>query len=168
MTTPHEAPQKGNFDLGKKVDEVISGAKHLNRNRKIVLAGALVAFIATFLPWWQFKYSVLGYPLAHGTWNGFHSGGTASFIMSLIALFVLFMPYVSKKHESIKNDNIIYLCIGVIGAISILATLGIYSSALSFGIFLALIGQIAIIAGGYLEFRKNKKPTKQNSNEEKK
>lgn len=156
-------PPEPSFDLGKKVDQVIEGAKHFNMNRKIVLAGAIISFIATFLPWWSFKYSVFGYPINRGSWNGFHSGGTAAFIMTVLVLIVLFLPYFSKKRQSIKNDTIIYLSLGIIGAIAILATMTTYSSALTFGIFFALAGQALIVVGGYKEFKDSKPEHKKES-----
>ena len=155
QNTPPGLPRE-QFDIGKKIDDVIEGAKHFNRNRKIVLAGAIIGFIAAFLPWWSFKYTVFGYPIPRGTWHGLHSGGVAAFIMVLLVFVVLFLPYFSKKRQSVKNDTIIYLCLGIIGTISILATFGTYSSAITYGIFVALAGQILILAGGYLEFKRTK------------
>ena len=133
----------------------------------LIVGGALVVFIASFLPWYQVSYNYSGLG-ANGNYSASASGWTywPGIFAALVALATI--AYVGvKASDAVKlptmsfPEKYLYMGAGVLVVLlsliyltqtssSALSVSG-FSSGPSIGLFLALLAGIAIAAGGYLK-----------------
>jgi hypothetical protein len=138
-------------------------------SEKAILGGSIVVLVALFLPWygWDFNVGagVLGTLSNSGSFTGFHSWGLLTFIALLfvIAVWLVRGPLSDqvKLPEMSITDAQLYMIGGgveVLGSILYWLTvkgdnidLPGYSAGVRFGVFVALVGGIITIVGGYLK-----------------
>jgi hypothetical protein len=133
---------------GKFVDELSNGDK-------VILGGSLVLLIAMFLPWKGVDLGIYG----SATESGFHAWGLLTFIalLCVIALWLLRGPLRSqfKLPEWGVSDAMLYMILGAVEVVFILLFWVAFDTesvvGVRFGLFIALIGGLATIAGGYLK-----------------
>ena len=121
----------------------------MNKQRKFVLISAAVGFISMFLPW--VSVSMLGYSQSV---NGMHGKGTLVFICFVVSGVIAWLG------DQTKNlDKTMWTVTLLAGAIALLFTILFYSDAsgsvmgsafIGFGVYIAAIASIGILASAYL------------------
>jgi 4-amino-4-deoxy-L-arabinose transferase-like glycosyltransferase len=107
----------------------------------LLLILSVLLFIMVFLPWWTF-FGDSEY--------GLHNGGILTLIIAITGIELSFLEFPNPKYRS-------YAIIGVgilalIGALIALKDLG-DGVGMGFGMIIALILSIALIAVGFLDYR---------------
>jgi len=113
----------------------------------VILIVSVVLFIAIFLPW----YSVDIGPFGSYSENGFHSGGVLTFLMSLVGIALSFLEIPTPRYKVFATGGAGILAL--LGVIIAMADLG-GGAGMGFGMIIALIASIALIAFGFQEGRK--------------
>jgi len=121
----------------------------LSKQRKFVLISAAIGFISIFLPW--VSISILGYTQSV---NGLHDKGILVFICFVAAGVIAWLG------DQTKNlDKTMWTVTLFAGAVALLLTIWFYSQATSsimgsslvgFGVYIAAIASIGILAFAYL------------------
>jgi glucan phosphoethanolaminetransferase (alkaline phosphatase superfamily) len=142
----------------------------MSNGEKAILGGSLVVLIAMFLPWygWDFNLgnSILGTTLNNSeSVSGFHSWGWITFLglLFVVALWVVRGPLsdqVELPELPLKDAQLFMIggAVEVLGALLFWlaykadsANLPGFSAGVRFGVFVALVGGIITIVGGYLK-----------------
>ncbi len=121
----------------------------MNKQRKFVLIASVIGIISMFLPW--ISISVLGYTQSA---NGMHGSGVIAFICFLAAGGLAYLGDQAKNLD--KNSWLIVLLAGLIALIIAIthyfnvsdSIMG--SSLVGFGLYIAAVAAIGIIASAYL------------------
>jgi len=121
----------------------------MSKQRKFVLISAAVGFISMFLPW--VSISMFGYSQSV---NGMHDKGILIFICFLATGIIAWVG------DQTKNlDKTMWPVTLIAGAVALLLTIWFYSqaassimgsSAVGFGVYIAAIASIGILASAYL------------------
>lgn len=120
----------------------------MSKQRKFVLIAALAGVIGMFLPWYSF--SLFG---ASGSINGMHGNGILVFICFAVAGV---MAYMGDQTKNLASTS--WIVTLICGAIAILflgwnmiqsSDYGLGSS-LSFGIYLAAIAAVGVVAAAFM------------------
>ncbi|HUZ59773.1 MAG TPA: hypothetical protein VMU83_13440 [Hanamia sp.] len=122
----------------------------MNKQRKFVLISAAVGFISMFLPW--FSFSMMGYSQSV---NGMHDKGILVFLCFVATGVIAYM-----NGDQTKNlDKTMWAVTLLAGAIALLITIWYYSQAsgsimgssfIGFGLYIAAIASIGILASAYI------------------
>ena len=120
----------------------------MSKQRKFVLIAAAVGVISMFLPW--VSISVLGFS---SSYNGMHGSGILVFLCFLAAGGITLMGDQTKNLD--KTFWMITLAAGALAAIiviwNIIDAMGsLYGNVLSFGIYLAGIASIGVVAFAFM------------------
>ncbi|MGN6530877.1 MAG: hypothetical protein ACTHK0_03890 [Ginsengibacter sp.] len=121
----------------------------MSKQRKFVLISAAIGFISMFLPW--VSISILGYSQSV---NGMHDKGIVVFIGFVAVGLIAWLG------DQTKNlDKTMWTVTLLAGAVALLLTIWFYSEATSsimgsslvgFGVYIAAIASIGILASAYL------------------
>jgi hypothetical protein len=132
----------------------------------LIVGGALVFFIVSFVPWYGASASVLGfhYSANVNAWN--YWAGVLAGIFSILVL-ILGAAFVAARMGSVKlpamaiSDKIIFMAGGALMLLFSIIYLAVaasdtisgpgYSAGPAFGLFLGILASIAVIAGGFLK-----------------
>lgn len=144
----------------------------LSNGDKTILGGSVVLLIAMFLPWYGYDYSFAGIS-SSGSVNGFNSWGWLAFLalLALVAFWLLRGPLAESVSlpEMPLKDPVIYMILGGLEVLGVLLywlaghnELGGFSGngldiGVRFGLFIALIGGIVTVVGGYLKSQEPEK-----------
>ncbi len=120
--------------------------KFTTKPNMLILIVSVVLFITIFLPW----YTVSAFGFSAST-NGFHNGGILTFLMSLVGVALAFIEILPKYKVLATGGAGILALLGVIIAMTQLG-----GTSMGFGMIIALIASMALIAVGFLEGRKIK------------
>jgi hypothetical protein len=135
----------------------------MSNGEKALAGGSLVVFISLFLPWfgWDESVSVLGISTSF-SFDGFHSWGWLTFLalLAVVGLWVIrtFLSDSVQLGELGVPDPVLYMIGGgieVLGAVLFWITWspgsnGFINLGPRFGVFIALVGGVITIVGGYL------------------
>jgi len=144
--------------------------RHYSNGDTAIGIGLVVAFIATFLPWYSASFSCGGSALCNGLNTSFSVSGLNDWpgwlfflaVLVGLALFILrtFVPTFTIPQLP-QTDAMIYMIIGIFMALMAIIWLLLFSSASysgagysagsSFGLYIGLIAAIAVAAGGFLK-----------------
>ena len=127
----------------------------MNKQRKFILIAAAVGIISMFLPWISISVSFLGYGASHSE-NGFHGIGILAFLCFTTCGVIAWLGDQTKNLD--KNMWAIAL---VGGALALLSVIMFYlnyiphesfggSSLTGFGVYIAGIAAIGILAAAYM------------------
>jgi len=121
----------------------------ISKQRKFVLISAAVGFVSIFLPW--VSISLFGYTQSV---NGMHDKGVLVFICFVVSGVIAWLG------DQTKNlDRTMWTVTLLAGAIALLFTIWFYSQATSsivgssligFGVYIAAIASIGILASAYI------------------
>ena len=121
----------------------------ISKQRKFVLISSAVGFISMFLPW--VSISILGYSQSV---NGMHDKGIIVFICFVAAGLIAWLG------DQTKNlDRTMWMVALLTGTIALLVTIWFYSQAtnsilgssiVGFGLYIAALASIGILASAYL------------------
>lgn len=121
----------------------------MSKQRKFVLISSAVGFISMFLPW--VSISILGYSQSV---NGMHDKGILAFICFVAAGLIACLG------DQTKNlDRTMWMFALLTGTIALLVTIWFYSQAtnsimgssiVGFGLYIAALASIGILASAYL------------------
>lgn len=121
----------------------------ISKQRKFVLISAAVGFVSIFLPW--VSISLFGYTQSV---NGMHDKGILVFICFVVSGVIAWLG------DQTKNlDRTMWTVTLLAGAIALLFTIWFYSQATSsivgssligFGVYIAAIASIGILASAYI------------------
>ena len=121
----------------------------ISKQRKFVLISAAVGFVSIFLPW--VSISLFGYTQSV---NGMHDKGILVFICFVVSGIIAWLG------DQTKNlDKTMWSLTLLAGAIALLFTIWFYSQATSsivgssligFGVYIAAIASIGILASAYI------------------
>ena len=121
----------------------------ISKQRKFVLISAAVGFVSIFLPW--VSISLFGYTQSV---NGMHNKGILVFICFVVSGIIAWLG------DQTKNlDKTMWTVTLLAGAIALLFTIWFYSQATSsivgssligFGVYIAAIASIGILASAYI------------------
>lgn len=120
----------------------------MSKQRKFVLIAALAGVIGMFLPW--YSYSIFG---AKGSINGMHGNGILVFICFVVAGV---MAYLGDQTKNMASTSWIVTLISGALAVIIVGWNIIKSSdyglgsSMSFGIYLAAIAAVGVVASAFL------------------
>ena len=120
----------------------------MNKQRKFVLIAAVAGVVGMFLPWWS--VSMFG---ASNSINGMHGNGIIVFICFVVAGIMATMG--DQKTTLPSTSWIITLICGALGVLIVgwdimrSSQYGI-GSALSFGIYLAALAAIGVVAAAFM------------------
>jgi hypothetical protein len=90
--------------------------RDLGRGRLLVGIGAIIALVATALPWYR-AGGTLGLPLTEG--NAFDGAGILVFLAAVAALAVLALPYASRDGRAPLDRPMTYLLLAGVGTIGL-------------------------------------------------
>src|SRR5260221_3747904 len=138
----------------------------LSNGDKAILGGSLVLFIALFLPWYGADVTIAGVTSSSSNLNGFYGWGWLAFIalLAVVALWLLRGPMEGSVElpELPAKDAIVLMALGAVEVVAIIIywvskpageSGGIpgysYSIGVRFGLFVALVGAVATVVGGY-------------------
>jgi hypothetical protein len=146
----------------------IAGRNYTNGDTAIGV-GLIVAFIATFLPWYSVSFDCGGSPLCAGISHSASVGALSDWagwlfflaVLAGLALFIIrtFVPTVTLPTMP-QPDAILYAGLGIFMAVMALLWLlthsngasgAGYSYGPSFGLFIGIIAGIVVAVGGYLK-----------------
>lgn len=118
----------------------------MSKQRKLVLIAAAIGVIAMFLPWWSISMGIFG----GGSVNGMHNEGILVFLCFLGAAALSVMG-----NQSANLDRTAWMLTLIAGGLATLITLITFLNAppigdRGFGLFLALLAAIAVVAIAYL------------------
>jgi hypothetical protein len=140
----------------------------LSNGEKAILGGSLIVLVSMFLPWygWDFNFgnSILGSINSSGSVDGFNSWGWLTFIgfLFVVILWLVRGPLsdqVELPDIPLKDAQLFMIGGGVEVLGALLFWLAYkasnasgpgYSAGVRFGVFIAIVGGAATIAGGYL------------------
>lgn len=121
----------------------------MSKQRKFVLISAAVGFISMFLPW--ISVSMMGYSQSV---NGMHDKGILVFLCFVASGVIAYLG------DQTKNlDKTMWAVTLLAGAIALLFTIWFYSQAsgsilgssfIGFGVYIAAIASIGILASAYM------------------
>jgi hypothetical protein len=140
---------------GSFIDELSNGDK-------AILGGSLVLLIAMFLPWYGAEFGGFS-----DSANGFHRWGLLTFLawIAVVGLWLLRGPLSSqfKLPAWGITDGMLFMILGGVellgiilfwidgsGSVGGLSAFGV-SVGVRFGLFIALVGAAATVAGGFLK-----------------
>lgn len=121
----------------------------MSKQRKFVLISAIVGFISMFLPW--VSISILGYTQSV---NGMHDKGILVFICFVASGLI---AYIGDQTKNL--DKTMWTVTLLAGVIALLFTIWFYSQAsdsvmgssfIGFGVYIAAIAALGILASTYL------------------
>jgi hypothetical protein len=143
--------------------------RHYSNGDTAIGIGLVVAFIATFLPWYSASFNCGGSALCNGLNTSFSVSGLNDWpgwlfflaVLVGLALFILrtFVPTFTIPQLP-QTDAMIYMIIGVFAAVMALLWLVThtsggggagYSYGPSFGLYIGIIAGIVVAVGGYLK-----------------
>ena len=139
--------------------------KSLSTLDRVIAGGALVAFIASFLPW--YGVSVLGFSVTVSGWSaGFTAWAGALLLTMAGVLLVLRRMGASVPSIGSAGPSVVVAGIGALGLLLVIirwlslpsyhgsAGAGFnYSYGARYGLYLALIAGIAVVAAAVVELR---------------
>lgn len=118
-----------------------------------VLVISIVLFIMVFLPW----SSASGFGISvsfSGTETGISGLGYLTLIMSIVGAFASFLAV--QRYRAL-----ITICAGLLallGAVIYWSRLGGLGLSLSFGLIIALLASLGLLAVGYMDYRQQNQP----------
>ncbi|HEV7679000.1 MAG TPA: hypothetical protein VGQ42_10575 [Candidatus Dormibacteraeota bacterium] len=132
----------------------------MSNGEKAVLGGSLLVLIGMFLPWYGIDFLGVSESV-----SGFHSWGLLTFLalLAVVAFWVIRGPLADqvKLPDMPVTDAQVYMIGGAIEVLGALifwlaykadnASLPGFSAGVKFGVFVALVGGIVTIVGGYLK-----------------
>lgn len=119
--------------------------KFTTKPNMILIIVSIVLFISIFLPW----YSVSAFGFSASV-NGFRSGGILTFLMSLVGIALSFIVILPRYRALGTAGAGIISLLGVIIAMTDLGG----GAGMGFGMIVALILSMGLIAIGFLDLRK--------------
>jgi hypothetical protein len=148
----------------------------LTKSDRIIVAGGLVLFVASFLPWFEGKVSgsgLAGFSGASGTANGWDVGFFWAGLPALLGLAAAAVILATKMGTVTLPTLPVswgqaFLGAGVLSAFLVLLKLIIGEDGATFagvvkvtvdrswGLFVATLAALAFAAGGYLKFTEEK------------
>jgi Na+-translocating ferredoxin:NAD+ oxidoreductase RnfA subunit len=134
--------KSGGFDMSK-----------LSNADKLVLGGAGLYFIWTFLPFWYSCCSVLGFSAKVGSVSGFRGVLLIAWILSIAAIAEIVMTKFGGTSLNLPaKRGQIHMIVGAAAAVFTLLGLVVKSTGLtlSWGIFVGLVFSLAWAYGGYM------------------
>lgn len=150
MDNPNNAPQKPDSEKKDPVDalkHLQSELKKEEPGRKYVVISALIAFAATFLPWFQY----FGFSSA----NGWNRGGFLTVIGSLGLLALWTLPKLKIELPSfVKNPDLAekLLTIAMLsGPVYVIINSNFHFSYFGIGLYIALLAGAGAV---YFKFKK--------------
>jgi hypothetical protein len=146
-----------------EVDNIMDKIKVLSTGEKLIGGGAIVMFIASFLPWYKVSFDI-GEISGSISRNGWESPGAIWSVLAVLLALALAGSIVAAKLGNMRLPDlgsgltwgIVYLGGGGLVALFILIKLINESSSLSFGFFIGIVAAVAIAAGGYLLYSEEK------------
>ena len=132
----------------------------LTMGQKLVLGGALLMLIASFLPWYKvsFGFEELGISGSVSR-NGWQSPGALWSILALLISLAFAGVIIAKEFGNVQLPDLgqitwgqAALGAGGLVALCVIIKLINESSHLSIGFFLGIIAAAAIAAGGYFRY----------------
>jgi hypothetical protein len=132
----------------------------ISKNDWIVVAGAVLMFIGVTGPWYGVSASFLGQTIISVSVNGWHFsylGWLTTILCVAAGVLVLLKALPSVKMQLPVPEPLAVMAAGAVsGLIVIIRLIAKPSgSGLRWGIFVALIGAVAVLVGGFL---KNSEP----------
>lgn len=115
-----------------------------------VLVVSIVLFISIFLPW--YSVNILGTHI--GSLNGARNGGILTLLMSLAGIGLAFLD-VPKTRALLTIGAGLFALLGVIIALAQLS-----GFSMGFGMIIGLLASMALVAIGFLDYRKINLPAK--------
>ena len=123
----------------------------MNKQRKLILFASLAGIISIFLPW--FSAGAFGFSVHV---NGFHGWGILAFLCFVVALIISLVGNQAKPLD--KSTWFVAMICGALCLLAIIITIlssqsgdfGFASAGLGFGIWIALIACIAVIAFAWM------------------
>ena len=121
----------------------------MNKQRKFVLIFAAAGIISMFLPW--ISVSLFGYSQ---TQNGMHDVGILTFLCFVVIAVIAYLGDQSKNF-----DKTMWPVVLIAGAVALLSIIWFYSKAndsimgsslIGFGLYIAAIAAIGILASAYM------------------
>ena len=133
----------------------------LTTSDRIIAGSGIVLFISSFLTWFKVEGTIIGDIKASGWDVGFLWAGLPALIGLLAAGVVLATKMGSMEMPNLQmSTGKIMLIAGAISAALVVLKLLIGEDEpwdRSFGIFLATIAALGLLAGGYLAFQEEKR-----------
>ena len=130
----------------------------LTTSDKVIAGSGLVLFIASFLPW--FKVSIFGVSATGSGWDvGFFWAGIPAILGLLSAGIVLGTKLGTMKMPEIpmSTGQAMLIAGGIAAAIVVLKLLiGEDYADRAWGLFVATIAALGLLAGGYMAFQEDK------------
>jgi len=135
----------------------------VSRNDWIVVAGAVLMFIGSLLPWYGVSVEFAGMKVVGDSWNGWHFsylGWLTAFLCVAAAALVVTRALRIFRFELPVPDALLVMAAGGLSTLIVLVRMVVQPdfADLRWGIFIALLGALAVAGGGFM---KNAEPASQ-------
>lgn len=135
--------------------------RRMTNGDRVVAVALIIMLIAAFLPWVTVSLS-LGIPgapdLGNVSVNGYHSWGflywLATYLLIIFWVLRVLIPEIVPIPPLPVADSVIYMAGGVIALVgAILYQVANSFTSIGWGWFVALVGAVILVAGGFLKQR---------------
>jgi hypothetical protein len=128
----------------------------VSRNDWIVVAGAVLMFIGTIGPWYGISVSFMGQTVVSASVNGWHFsylGWLTTILCVAAGALVLLKALPNVKLALPLPEPLAVMAAGAVSGLIVLLRLVIQptGAGLRWGIFVALLGAVAVLVGGFLK-----------------
>lgn len=152
-------------ELKSSGQKILSQLIQLGMNTKLLLGGALLTFIATFLPAYGFSA-----PYYTTSFTNFSNLGWLSWLASLVVMVLIALPLFKVTLPMPWPTSLVHLIVSIIGVVAAVIQLITYLfdstqwGGPQIGIFLVLLGTSLMTYSAYNEQKIIPQPTQEQNN----
>lgn len=153
-------------ELKSSGQKILSQLMQLGMNSKLLLGGALLTFIATFLPAYGFSA-----PYYTTSFTNFSNLGWLSWLASLVVIVLITLPLFKVTIPMPWPTSLVHLIVSIIGVVAAVIQLLTYLfdstqwGGPQIGIFLVLLGTSLMTYSAYNEQKIIPQPTQEQNND---